>query len=47
LFVQLPLGVEAGKFVGHGLDALILGKALEKGAAGGGVGDKVSGGGVR
>jgi hypothetical protein len=29
LFVQLALGVEAGEFVGHGLDALILRKALE------------------
>ena len=46
LFVELTLGVEAGEFVGHGLDAPILGKALEQSAARGSVGDEVSGRGV-
>ena len=46
LFVELTLGVQAGEFVGHGLDALILGKAFEQGPARIGLGDEVAGGGV-
>ena len=46
LGVQFALGIQAGEFIGHGLDTPILRKAFEQLAAGGGVGDQMSGGGV-